>query len=63
MDMGDAETRAWVWAAIGNQPGVSAWFAVWLLARFSGNTVPRRTPASKPAAQPRRDSKQVCVGH
>jgi hypothetical protein len=63
MDMGDAETRARVWTALGNQPGVSAWFAIWLLARFVGTAVSRLTPASKPAAPLSRDSEQICVGH
>lgn len=60
MDRDDAETRARVWAALGNQPGVGAWFAVWFLARNPGT---ERQPAFKAAAPLRRDSDQVCVGH
>jgi hypothetical protein len=60
MDMGDAETRARVWAALGNQPGMSAWLTVWLLARFSG--AESRT-ALKPAAPARRGACQVWIGH
>ena len=29
------DSRASLWIALGNQPGVSAWFAVWLLARLN----------------------------
>lgn len=29
----DSETRSRLWIALGNQPGVSAWFAVWSLSR------------------------------
>lgn len=62
MDMGDTETRARVWAALGQQPGVGAWFAVWLLARFSGATGPRRYTGPR-AAPLQRDPNQVFVGH
>jgi hypothetical protein len=60
MDRADAETRARVWVALGNQPGVSAWFAVWLLARFSGA---KQRAAQKPAAPLRGGSSQIWVGH
>lgn len=40
------DRRADLWIALGNQPGVSAWFAVWLLARLS----PPYRRAAKPAA-------------
>lgn len=29
----DPDVRARLWVALGNQPGVSAWFTVWLLSR------------------------------
>lgn len=38
------DSRASLWIALGNQPGVSAWFAVWLLARLS--------PPPRKAAKP-----------
>jgi len=38
------DSRASLWIALGNQPGVSAWFAVWLLARLS--------PSPRKAAKP-----------
>ena len=34
------DSRARLWIALGNQPGVSAWFSVWLLARL--NPMPRK---------------------
>ena len=62
MDIGDAETRARVWAALGNQPGVGVWFTVWLLSRLSGVTATRHQTGPK-GAPLRRDTHQVCVGH
>ena len=31
----DKDARARLWVALGNQPGVGAWFSVWTLARES----------------------------
>lgn len=62
MDMGDTETRARVWAALGNQPGVGAWVAVWLLARLSGATAQQRQTGPK-GAPLRRGSSQVFAAH
>lgn len=48
------DSRASLWIALGNQPGVSAWFAVWLLARLNPPRKAMRAAAatSQPAAPP-----------
>ena len=61
MNMGDAEMRSRAWAALANQPGVSAWFAVWLLSRYSGVTAPRRQTDPKATARMRGNSSQTSV--
>lgn len=38
------EERVEMWRSLGYQPGVSAWFAVWLLSRL--HLVPLRRPTS-----------------
>lgn len=56
----DARVRLWI--ALGNQPGLSAWHAVWLLSRLMPHA-PK--PASRPesAAEPvTRPSRRVRAG-
>jgi len=40
----DAQKSAELWVAFGNQPGVSAWFAVWVLSRLSEPRPGRHAP-------------------
>lgn len=62
MDMGGADMRSGLWVALGCQPGVSAWYAVWLLSRLSP-PAPKEpqnpNPASAPAA---RQARRVRAG-
>ncbi|HET7649189.1 MAG TPA: hypothetical protein VFL15_00610 [Gammaproteobacteria bacterium] len=44
----DNVARARLWVALGNQPGVAAWFSVWTLSR---NT-PHRNAAERNPAKP-----------
>lgn len=44
-----------LWVALGSQPGVSAWFAVWILSRLSRPSKGRHVPALQkpsPAVHP-----------
>lgn len=43
----DKDERARLWVALGNQPGASAWFSVWMLSRESQH---RTAAARKPGA-------------
>lgn len=45
----DTRSRARLWVALGNQPGVAAWFSVWMLARDSRRRTGERS-ATKPSA-------------
>lgn len=63
MDMGDAETRARVWEALAGQPGVGAWFTVWLLSRLSGTAASGRIRSPKAAASTPGGPSQACAGH
>ena len=57
MLIGDADTRSSLWIALGNQPGVSAWYAVWLLSRLNppAPKEPRKSaPADASASKPSR---------
>ncbi|HEV2111739.1 MAG TPA: hypothetical protein VGT99_10335 [Gammaproteobacteria bacterium] len=57
MYSGDADERSRVWIALGNQPGVSAWFAVWLLSRLdppAPEQPQKPVPAGAPASRPTR---------
>ena len=54
MVIGDEDTRTSLWIALGNQPGVSAWYAVWLLSRLypAAAKAPRKSaPVAMPAAK------------
>lgn len=62
MDSGDADNRGRVWIALGSQPGVSAWFAVWLLSRLDP-PVPKQLQKSVPAVAPAsRPTRRVRAG-
>lgn len=53
----DDEARVRLWVALGAQPGVSAWYAVWLLARLSPparEEAQRAAPAAAEAVRPMR---------
>lgn len=43
----DKDARARLWVALGNQPGVGAWFSVWTLSRESQH---RTAVEGKPGA-------------
>lgn len=47
----DKDARARLWVALGNQPGVAAWFSVWALSRKT----PRRNAAERHPAKPAAD--------
>ena len=60
MDMGGADMRSGLWVALGCQPGVSAWYAVWLLSRLSPPAPKEpRQPVSTPAT---RQTRRVRAG-
>lgn len=62
MFIGDADSRSSLWIALGNQPGVSAWYAVWLLSRLSP-PAPKGPRKSVPAAAPAfKTSRRVRAG-
>ncbi len=44
--------RADLWVALGNQPGVSAWFAVYLLSRLGRMPKSASRRAVQPAGRP-----------
>ena len=54
------EARVQLWIALGNQPGLSAGHAVWLLSRL----LPRapKAPQPEPAAAPARATRRVRAG-
>lgn len=54
------DERNGLWVALGNQPGVSAWFTVWIMSRLAKPAADQRKPAAKAAE---RNPSQVCVGH
>lgn len=60
MGMGGADMRSGLWVTLGCQPGVSAWYAVWLLSRLSPPAPKEpQNPASAPAT---RQTRRVRAG-
>jgi len=60
------DSRASLWIALGHQPGVSAWFAVWLLARLNPpqrTTRAAATTATQAAVPPIRRVRAGTAGH
>jgi hypothetical protein len=54
----DSDSRARLWVALGNEPGVSAWFSVWSLSRnWLGSKNP--APPKKSCAVAECNPKQV----
>ncbi|MFI4920581.1 MAG: hypothetical protein ACHQAZ_02945 [Gammaproteobacteria bacterium] len=60
--MASDDGRKGLWIALGQQPGVSAWFTVWRLSRLAKRAARQPKPATKAASMPG-DSSQVCAGH
>lgn len=59
------DSRTSLWIALGNQPGVTAWFAVWLLARLNPPLKAMRAAAAtvQPAAPAIRRVRAGTVGN
>ncbi len=53
--------RERLWIALGNQPGLGAWHAVWLLSRLLPRA-PKPAPQPEPAAAPARATRRVRAG-
>lgn len=47
----DSDARARLWVALGNQPGVSAWFTVWSLSRATKSAASEKIKGDKPIAE------------
>lgn len=55
------EARVALWIALGSQPGVSAWHAVWLLSRLMPPLL-RERPKAEPAAPMSPRTRRVRAG-